>query len=60
MEDRYCATCHAETPVVRPECADGHELDCPDAFCGDCGSAFFVGIIVITGEAATGRAIAAA
>ncbi|WP_207126554.1 hypothetical protein [Actinocatenispora comari] len=41
-EYRYCSTCDAERPFERPECLDGHGVDCPERCCVDCGEAILV------------------
>ncbi len=33
----YCCHCRSEREFVQPPCPDGHEADCPDLMCVDCG-----------------------
>ena len=34
----YCPCCERETLTETPPCADGHDGDCPDRACVDCGT----------------------
>jgi hypothetical protein len=34
-----CPECCDERPFDQPLCQDGHDLDCPEWFCLDCGGA---------------------
>jgi len=37
----FCAWCRAEREFERPPCVDGHDAECPDLVCVDCGLALF-------------------
>jgi hypothetical protein len=47
-EHRWCPCCRAERLFEIPLCLDGHDLDCPDRACVDCGTAIVVGPMLIT------------
>lgn len=51
---RWCATCRAEAMFEQPECLDGHEGDCPEMVCVQCGEAVLVGVW-LAGPAAPGH-----
>jgi hypothetical protein len=40
---RFCATCRADVAFEQPPCVDGHDADCPEWVCVECGEAFIVG-----------------
>lgn len=40
---RWCTTCAAEAEFEQPGCVDGHEGDCPEWVCVQCGEAVLVG-----------------
>jgi len=40
---RWCSTCRDDVTFEQPACLDGHDLDCPDWACVQCGEAVFVG-----------------
>jgi hypothetical protein len=44
----FCADCARETEFERPPCTDGHERDCPEWCCVECGCAVLVGSVVET------------
>lgn len=44
-ELRHCATCAQERVFEGPTCADGHDADCPDLACAECGTAIFFGVL---------------
>ena len=35
----HCAECDSEREFEQPPCADGHDMDCPELACVDCGMA---------------------
>lgn len=37
-----CSFCRAERVFTQPECAEGHDGDCPEWACTECGTAFVV------------------
>ncbi len=41
---RDCSTCAGQRVFEAPACADGHDADCPELACVECGTAVFVGI----------------
>lgn len=45
VELRWCAGCADERPFEMPPCEDGHETDCLDLACVECGHAVVVGIL---------------
>ena len=42
---RHCSACGDERGFEAPVCADGHEADCPELVCVDCGAALFAGAV---------------
>ncbi len=42
---RHCTTCDAETALEQPGCLDGHDGDCPEWVCVDCGDALLIGFV---------------
>jgi len=38
-----CPTCARPRPFEQPPCADGHDLDCPEWACTECGTAVLLG-----------------
>ena len=44
MEIRWCAECMDDKAFEVPPCADGHDADCLDLSCVECGFAIVVGI----------------
>ena len=40
---RWCTTCAADVAFGQPDCLDGHEGDCPDWACLECGEAWITG-----------------
>jgi hypothetical protein len=44
---RHCLTCQDDRVLEQPPCPDGHDGDCPDWMCADCGTAFFVGLLAV-------------
>jgi len=51
---RDCSTCGEQRAFEAPVCADGHEADCPELACVDCGEAVFVGAFGVEGDTETG------
>ncbi len=43
MEIRWCAECKDDRAFDAPPCEDGHDLDCLDLACVDCGFAIVTG-----------------
>lgn len=43
MEIRWCGECRDERAFEVPPCEDGHDLNCFDLACVDCGFAIVVG-----------------
>ena len=41
---RWCTTCRADVAFERPDCLDGHDGDCPELVCVECGDAVLVGV----------------
>jgi len=35
----HCVGCRGEREFEQPPCVDGHDLDCPELACVDCGMA---------------------
>ena len=44
MEMRWCAECKDDKAFEVPPCADGHDLDCLDLACVECGFAIVLGL----------------
>jgi hypothetical protein len=47
-----CPACEELRDFVQPPCADGHTDDggeCPEWACADCGTAIFIGDVVLVG-----------
>jgi hypothetical protein len=42
---RWCTTCRADVAFERPDCLDGHDGDCPELVCVECGDAVLVGVV---------------
>ena len=40
---RWCSTCRVDVAFEQPECLDGHDGDCPELVCVECGDAVLVG-----------------
>jgi hypothetical protein len=40
---RHCSACGGERPFEQPPCADGHDADCPEFACAECGMAIVIG-----------------
>jgi hypothetical protein len=40
---RFCSTCQDDVLFEQPGCVDGHDLDCPEWVCVECGDAVLVG-----------------
>lgn len=40
---RWCSGCAADVAFEQPGCVDGHETDCPEWVCVECGEAFLIG-----------------
>ena len=38
----HCACCRGEREFEQPPCVDGHDLDCPELACVECGMALLV------------------
>ena len=56
MDDQQwpCPTCGEHRQFVQPPCVDGHTEgggECPEWACADCGTAIFVGDVVLIGAA---------
>jgi hypothetical protein len=51
----WCATCRAERFFERPECVDGHAVDCPEWACVECGEAIMMGFELADPRARAGR-----
>jgi hypothetical protein len=45
---RFCPDCARDAEFERPPCGDGHEGDCPEWCCVECGCAVLVGVVVET------------
>lgn len=41
-ELRHCADCGNDGPFEVPLCVDGHDGDCPERLCENCGAALLV------------------
>ena len=52
---RWCTTCLTETMFEQPDCADGHEGDCPEWVCVTCGDALLLGFAPPAAVRASGR-----
>lgn len=46
----WCLDCEAEMAFEMPPCEDGHEEDCVDLACVDCGFAISTGHLVASDE----------
>ena len=57
--ERYCAGCADITTHEVPLCPDGHDSDCPELVCTDCGAAVLAGVVgagvLRAGVGGTGR-----
>ena len=40
---RWCSGCAADVAFEQPGCLDGHEGDCPEWVCVECGDALLIG-----------------
>jgi hypothetical protein len=40
---RHCSACDAERRFEQPPCVDGHDEECPEWACVDCGMAILIG-----------------
>lgn len=40
---RWCTTCADEVAFEQPGCVDGHDSDCPEWVCVQCGDAVLIG-----------------
>lgn len=43
MTEFACPECQDSRAFVMPLCDEGHEFDCPDRVCAECGFAVFLG-----------------
>ncbi len=57
VELRDCSTCRCQQPFEAPDCADGHDLDCPDLACVECGEAVVFGRLAGWAGHSTGRPV---
>ncbi len=62
MEMRDCSTCGQQRAFEAPACADGHDLQCPDLGCVECGEAIFLGPVTaqVTPASTAGSRVAPA
>jgi hypothetical protein len=44
---RHCGCCGDEHEFEVPPCRDGHDVDCPELACVDCGDALFAGALLL-------------
>ena len=47
VEAGECPVCAQASWLVTPDCAEGHGDACPDRLCVDCGTALFVGPMLL-------------
>ncbi len=43
---RFCSPCGDTRVFLMPPCQDGHDLDCLDLACVECGHAITVGVLI--------------
>jgi hypothetical protein len=39
---RFCSSCQDDVLFEQPDCVDGHDLDCPEWVCVQCGDALLI------------------
>lgn len=47
VQVRWCAPCQSDQPFHVPPCEDGHDAECLDLACAECGHAIVVGVVAV-------------